>query len=140
MSIITIDAAKVFSKAKSAKLAQVDTWTAAAITGGFTSAATGVSARYDSEQVDQDNIKTMYLASLSSAFETDVTYAGHIPIRARAEGATAKTVLLHDKAQMQTLVDDMARHIGACKKRGWEMQSAVAAATTAAELDEIAWT
>jgi hypothetical protein len=125
--------------AKVKKLQEIDTWTANGITGGFISAATGESHTYDSERDDQDNIKLMHAASLGDSFESDPVYQGHVPIRAIPSGQTDKVVLMHNKAQLQALVDDMARHIGACKQKGWYLQAAVEEATTVEELTTIVW-
>lgn len=124
---------------QAAKLQEIDTWTAQHITGGFVSSALGASHTYDSEQVDQDNIKLMHAASMSPSFETDPTYQGHVPIRAIPVGQTVKVVLMHNKTQLQALIDDMARHIGSCKQIGWQLQATVAAATTKEELNVIVW-
>jgi len=117
---------------RAVKLGWVDSQVAEHITAGFISSASGVTATYDSEEVDQDNIKTLYIASQDPSF-------GAIPVRAVVSGQTAKSVLMHTPAQLQTLVSDMARHISTCKMRGWSLQSAVAQASSALELDSLAW-
>ena len=124
---------------KNAKLQQISAWTAAAIIGGFISDSMGAVYTYDSEKEDQDNIRTMHAASLSPNFESDEIYQGHIPIRAIPAGQTEKTILLHNKTQMQALIDDMARHIGNCKKNGWQLQEKVAAAISVDELAASVW-
>jgi hypothetical protein len=137
--IVTIDSVKLLEKAKAAKLLQIDTWTAQHITARFVSSAVGTPNTYDSEQVDQENIKLMHQASLSPSFDTDLVYQGQVPIRAIPERATEKVILMHNKTQLQSLIDDMARHIGSCKKQGWDLQVQVAVATTVTEVEAIIW-
>ena len=124
---------------RTVKLQQVDTWTATAITGGFTSDATGATATYDSTEADQQNIMLMLQAAQTADFATHPIYKGKIPIRAVPEGQTSKVVLQHNTEQMQQVVIDMALHIGTCKQKGWLLQEAVAAAKTAEELEAIKW-
>ncbi len=124
---------------RTAKLQQIDTWTATAITSGFTSAATDITATYDSTEADQQNIMLMLQAAQTADFATHPIYKGQIPIRAVPEGQDGKVVLMHNTAQMQQVVIDMALHIGACKQKGWQLQEAVAAAETVEELDAIKW-
>ena len=124
---------------KSAKLQQISRCTEEAIVGGFVSAASGVQCKYDSTRDDQDNIRTMYSASLSPSFDTDIVYHGLIPIRGIPDGSDSKVVNYLNKMQMQTLIDDLARHIGACKLRGWQLQQAVNNATTEEELNNVVW-
>lgn len=126
-------------EARNAKLQQVDTWTATAITSGFTSATTGIVATYDSTEADQQNIMLMLQAAQNANFATHPVYKGKIPIRAVPEGQFIKVVLQHNAAQMQQLVIDMALHIGACKQTGWKLQEEAAAAKTIEEILAIKW-
>lgn len=130
---------KPFAVLKAEKLQLIDTWTAAAITGGFQSAATGERHTYDSDVNDQFNLHAMFSATLTAAFETAAPYYGVIPIRAIPQGETEKVILQHNKAQMEQLFKDLALHIGACKQKGWQLQQAVVAAETAEELANIKW-
>jgi hypothetical protein len=124
---------------KSAKLQQIDSRTATAITGGFVSAASGEPHTYDSGMDDQLTFAAMYVASKSPDFADHPVYSGQIPIRAIPEGQTAKVVLQHDAAKMQILIDDLAQHIGSCKQQGWQLQAAVAAAETTEDLAAVTW-
>lgn len=124
---------------KSLKLSMIDSWIAIAITNGFLSRASGITYLYDSEQVDQENIKLMHQASLDPTFDTDPVYQGQVPIRGVPEGEVSKEIVMHSKSQLQALISDLARHIGACKVRGWQLQAEVAAATTQEELEAIVW-
>lgn len=130
---------KSLDATRTEKLQQIDTWTATAITGGFTSDATGITATYDSTEADQQNIMLMLQAAQTTDFATHPVYKGQIPIRAVPEGQTGKVVLQHNAKQMQQVVTDMALHIGACKQKGWQLQEAVAAAEAAEELEAIKW-
>lgn len=124
---------------KTSKLQEIDIWTATKITGGFVSSASGTAAKYDCETTDQDNIKTMYLASRSPDFAAHPVYQGRIPLRGIPEGQTEKVILQHTAEQMQKIIDDMALHIGTCKQICWQLQEAVKAATTKEELELITW-
>jgi len=96
--MITINKAKVIEKIRAEKIQQIDTWTATAITGGFTSAATGTTATYDSAEADQQNIMLMLQAAQTADFATHPIYKGQIPIRAVPEGQTGKVILQHNAA------------------------------------------
>lgn len=130
---------KTFEEFKAAKLEQVDIWTRQAIIGGFVSTAKGSEYIYDSTDADQSTLRTMYIASQSPDFATTAPYNGQIPIRAIPKDGGKKVVLGHNKVEMQKLMDDMALHIGVCKQRGWELQSAVNEATTTEDLEGIQW-
>lgn len=130
---------KAIDVLKAEKLQLVDTWTAAAITGGFKSAASGEPHTYDSDVNDQFNLHAMFSATLTAAFETAAPYYGIIPIRAIPEGETEKVILQHNKTQMEQVFEDLARHIGACKQKLWQLQQAVKAAETAEEIEAIKW-
>jgi hypothetical protein len=134
-----LNPAKNLEESKTAKLQRVDTWTATAITSGFTSAATGTTATYDSTEADQQNIMLMLQAAQTADFATHPIYKGQIPIRAVPEGQDSKVILQHNATQMQQLVIDMALHIGACKQKGWQLQEAVTAAEITEELEAIEW-
>lgn len=130
---------KAIALLKAEKLQLIDTWAAAAITGGFQSAATGKMHTYDSDGNDQFNLHAMYSATLTTDFETAAPYYGVIPIRAIPQGETEKVILQHNKEQMNRLFKDLAFHIGACKQKLWQLQQAVVIAETLEELDTIEW-
>lgn len=125
--------------AKTVKLKDLAQQTAAVITGGFWSASTGQPHRYDSDEKDQQNLMLMLQAALSADFAEHPIYQGRIPIRAVPEGEAAKAVLPHTAVQMQSLVNDMALHIGECKTILWQLQLAVTTAETLEELERIQW-
>lgn len=124
-------------EAKSAKMADVNSWTKSKIIGGFVSSATGSSVTFDSDEETQSTMQTMYAASKSPNFEAHPVYQGLIPVRGFAEGATEKTIYSLTAAQIQTFMDDLALHIGSCKQAGWEKQALVGQASTIEELNSI---
>ena len=123
---------------KTAKLSEISTWTKSHIINVFVSSAKGSKCTYDSDEDTQSTITIAYNASRSSDFETS-TYKGQVPIRAIPDCQTEKIIINHNAAEMQTLVNDLAMHIGTCKQKGWTLQSAVSAATTKEELEAIVW-
>lgn len=129
---------EILAEAKAVKLQEIDSWTKAAIVGGFTSSAGGENALFDSDENDQQNLQIMLNASKSPDFETS-EYQGIIPIRGIPNGEVAKKIYYLNAAAMQQLSDDLARHIGSCKLRGWALQEATAVAQSKEELDAIVW-
>lgn len=123
---------------KTSKLSEISTWTKSHIIGGFTSNAKGSKCTYDSDEDTQSTITIAYNASRSSDFETS-SYKGQVPIRAIPDGQTEKIIINHNASEMQTLINDLALHIGTCKQKGWTLQSAVSAATTKEQLEAIVW-
>ena len=117
---------------------KIDSWTKAAITGGFVSSANGALHTYDSDENDQKNITLMQTVSHSERFAAS-EYQGLIPIRAIPDGATEKTILYLTTNQMDLLVEDLALHIGKCKQHGWDLQRDASAASTVEALRAIAW-
>ena len=124
-------AEKEFNEAKNAKLAEVDTWTANKITGGFIS--NGV--RYDSDMETQTTMQGIALNVNSERFTTD--YPNGIPVRGYDEGSTEKTIHYLTAEEVLMFCADLSEHIGRCKLDGWTMQQAVHEATTKEELDSI---
>lgn len=112
-------------KPKSELLAAINAQTAAAITGGFVSSASGAPYRYDSDENDQKNITLMQTVSHSPRFADHPVYQGAIPIRAIPEGGAEKETLYLTADQMDLLVEDLALHIGQCKMAGWAAQAEV---------------
>lgn len=123
---------------KTSKLFEISNWTKDAIVSGFYSNASGENALFDSDETDQQNIQIMLAASKSPDFETS-EYQGVIPIRGIPNGEVAKKIYYLNAAAMQQLSDDLARHIGSCKLRGWALQEATAVAQSKEELDAIVW-
>lgn len=121
----------ILDELKQAKLAEVDTWTANKITGGFIS--NGV--RYDSDTDTQTTMQGIALNVNSERFTTD--YPNGIPVRGYDEGATEKTIHYLTAEEVLMFCADLSEHIGRCKLDGWTMQQAVHEATTKEELDAI---
>lgn len=111
--------------------------TAKWITSGFKSSAVESGLLYDSTAHDQLTLTMMHAASLSPNFETTAPYYGAIPIRAKRELSADKEIFNHNATQMQLLIDDLALHLGDCKKRGWLYQVRIAEADSPAELESI---
>lgn len=125
------------NECKSAKLAQIDTWTQQAITGGFMSTCTGAPVRYDSDADTQITMQGIALNATSERFAAE--YPQGCPCRGYAEGSDTKTVHMLTGGQVLGFCADLSAHIGQCKQRGWELQAAVAVAATKEELDAIQW-
>lgn len=117
-------------------IGQINNYTAGRITSGFVSEVTSGpnpgSAKFDSTVNDQNTFSMMYAASQSPDFETS-EYHGIIPCRGyRAiDGGfePEKEVFYLDAANMQRLMDNLARHTGQAKLEGWALQSKANAAT-----------
>lgn len=122
---------------KQKKLEELDNEAYQQYIGGFQSDCGTKIATYDSTENDQSNIQTMYNASRSSEFATDPVYKGKIPMHCTPIGAEEKTVYMLDADQMQKLIDDMARHVGAVKIKHWQKQAEVEKATSQTDLDKI---
>lgn len=117
-------------------LSQIDSYTAEQITGGFVSEVTSGpnpgTAKFDSTVNDQNTFSMMYAASQSPDFETS-EYHGMIPVRGyRAiDGGfePEKEVFYLNAANMQRLMDNLARHTGQIKLECWSLQNKAKAAT-----------
>lgn len=120
---------------KTAKLAEVDTWTANKITGGFVSIASGEAVTYDSDKDTQLTMQGIALNVNTALFAEK--YPTGCPVRGYAEGASEKTVYWLSAEQVMQWCADLSMHIGYCKQLGWEKQAVVQAATTKEELESI---
>lgn len=120
---------------KAEKLAQVDTWTQQAITGGFISKCTGAPVRYDSDVDTQRTMQGIALNATSARFVAE--YPQGCPCRGYAEGSDTKSIFLLTGEQVLGFCADLSAHIGQCKQRGWELQAAVHSAATAEELEAL---
>jgi hypothetical protein len=120
---------------KTAKLAEIDMWTAEKITGGFISSCSGEPVRYDSDKDTQLTMQGIALNVGSEQFAQK--YPTGCPVRGYVDGADTKTVLFLTAEQVLEWCADLSMHIGACKQAGWLKQADVNAATTKDELDSI---
>lgn len=120
---------------KTAKLAEIDMWTAEKITGGFISSCSGEPVRYDNDKDTQLTMQGIALNVGSEQFAQQ--YPAGCPVRGCVDGADTKTVLFLTAEQVLEWCADLSMHIGACKQAGWEKQAEVNAATTKDELDSI---
>lgn len=106
---------------------------------GYASSAGGEKAIFDSTPNDQTTLLSMNASAQSPNFENDPDYQGKIPMRGIPEGQTNKKTYHMNAEQMQQLVDDWNRHVGAVKAKLWTVQAQIDAATTDEELDAIVW-
>ena len=118
---------------KAQKLQDVDQWTAAKITGGFTSNASGELVRYDSDKDTQLTMQGINVNTDRFAAE----YPNGCPVRGIKVGDTEKSVQLLSAEQVLAWCADLSVHIGNCKQEGWAKQNLVNKATTKEELDLI---
>lgn len=122
---------------KAAKLAEINTWTQQAITGGFVSTCTGAPVKYDSDVDTQITMQGIALNATSERFAAE--YPQGCPCRGYEEGSDVKSVYMLTGEQVLGFCADLSLHIGVCKQRGWQLQAAVDAAKTTEELERITW-
>lgn len=112
---------ELLASAKAKKLAEIDTWTAEHITGGFVSSCTGVAVKYDSDKDTQITMQGIALNATNIATE----YPSGIPVRGYIGTDTVKTIQYLTGPQLLQWCADLSSHIGQCKQIGWELQAAV---------------
>lgn len=117
------------------KIAEVNTWTATKITGGFISQCTGKPVRYDSDRDTQLTMQGIALNVNTDRFA--VEYPTGCPVRGYADGSTDKTIFYLTPEQVLEWCADLSTHIGTCKQAGWNKQAEVNAAQSKEELDAI---
>ena len=127
--------AELLAAAKQAKLAAISQWTAANITGGFVSSASGEPVRYDSDVDTQLTMQGIALNVSTPLFAAK--YPNGCPVRGVAEGKDSKAVYLLSPQQVMQWMADLSMHIGNCKQEGWQKQAEVNACKTVAEVDAI---
>lgn len=127
--------AELLPAAKQQKLAEVSQWTAANITGGFVSSASGEPVRYDSDVDTQLTMQGIALNVGTLLFAEK--YPDGCPVRGVAEGKDSKAVYLLNPQQVMQWMADLSMHIGSCKQAGWQKQAEVNACQTVAEVDDI---
>lgn len=127
--------AELLPAAKQAKLAEISQWTAANITGGFVSSASGEPVRYDSDVDTQLTMQGIALNVGTSLFAEK--YPNGCPVRGIAEGKNSKEVFWLKPSQVMQWMADLSMHIGSCKQAGWAKQAEVEACKTVFELNNI---
>lgn len=121
--------------AKKEKLAEINAWTAAKITGGFISEASGEAVTYDS---DKDTQLTMQGIALNVNTELFIKkYPAGCPVRGYTESAKSKSIIMLTAEQVMQWCADLSMHIGTCKQDGWVKQAEISAAQSKEELEKI---
>jgi hypothetical protein len=121
------------------KLEEIHDSTRKAIIGGFTMVQNDLEVEFDSDVDTQRTMTIMYNASQSPDFETTEPYNGLIPCRGKIKGNDYKTIFYLDKKDIQRFQDSIAMHVGACKRRGWELQAMLDEAITREDIEKIQW-
>lgn len=124
-----------FKDEKAAKLAEIDAWTAAKITGGFVSKASGEAVTYDSDKDTQLTMQGIALNVNTKLFAEK--YPTGCPVRGYPEGSDTKQIYMLTPAQVMQWQADLSIHIGTCKQNGWAKQAEVAAAESKEDLEAI---
>lgn len=120
---------------KADKLAEIDAWTAAKITGGFVSNASGEAVTYDSDKDTQLTMQGIALNVNTELFAEK--YPDGCPVRGYPTGSETKQIYMLTPAQVMQWQADLSIHIGTCKQNGWAKQAEVAAAQSKEELEAI---
>lgn len=126
---------ETLEEAKSLKLAEIDAWTAAKITGGFVSSASGAPVTYDSDKDTQLTMQGIALNVNTELFAEK--YPTGCPVRGYPEGSDTKQIFMLTPEQVMRWQADLSMHIGTCKQQGWEKQAEVAAAQSKEEVVSI---
>lgn len=127
--------AELLPAAKQAKLAEISQWTAANITGGFVSNASGEPVRYDSDVDTQLTMQGIALNVNSEQFTEK--YPNGCPVRGYKDGEEEKRIQYLNASQVLQWMADLSIHIGDCKQAGWKKQAEVEACKTVSELKNI---
>lgn len=127
--------AQTFNEFKTIKLTQIDEWTAAKITGGFVSSASGEPVRYDSDLETQVTMQGIALNVETPLFAEK--YPIGCPVRGYKDGEKEKTIQYLSASQVLQWMADLSIHIGTCKQEGWKKQSEVNSATSLFDLNNI---
>lgn len=127
--------APTLAELKAAKEAEVNAWTAAKITGGFTSEATGEPILYDSDVDTQITVSRMRANCENQRFAE--LYPNGMECRGRREEGAEKEIFMLQPAEIIRLDEDLGIHIRECKIAGWTQQAKVKAAQTKEDLEAI---
>ena len=126
---------KTLDELKADKLAEIDAWTAAKITGGFVSNASGEAVTYDSDKDTQLTMQGIALNVNTELFAEK--YPDGCPVRGYPTGSETKQIYMLTPAQVMQWQADLSIHIGTCKQNGWAKQAEVAAAESKEDLEAI---
>lgn len=126
---------KTLDELKADKLAEIDAWTAAKITGGFVSNASGAAVTYDSDKDTQLTMQGIALNVNTELFAEK--YPDGCPVRGYPEGSETKQIYMLTPAQVMQWQADLSIHIGTCKQNGWTKQAEVEAAQSKDEIEQI---
>lgn len=126
---------KTLDELKADKLAEIDAWTAAKITGGFVSNASGEAVTYDSDKDTQLTMQGIALNVNTELFAEK--YPDGCPVRGYPEGSETKQIYMLTPAQVMQWQADLSIHIGTCKQNGWTKQAEVEAAQSKDEIEQI---
>lgn len=126
---------KTLDELKADKLAEIDAWTAAKITGGFVSNASGEAVTYDSDKDTQLTMQGIALNVNTELFAEK--YPDGCPVRGYPAGSETKQIYMLTPAQVMQWQADLSIHIGTCKQNGWAKQAKVAAAQSKKDLEAI---
>lgn len=132
---ITAIPAPTLDELKADKLAEIDAWTAAKITGGFVSNASGEAITYDSDKDTQLTMQGIALNVNSELFAEK--YPTGCPVRGYPKGIQIKQIYMLTPEQVLLWQADLSIHIGNCKQAGWAKQAEVEKAVSKEELDAI---
>ena len=124
-----------FEELQQQKLREVDAWTAAKITGGFVSNASGEAVTYDSDKDTQLTMQGIALNVNTELFAEK--YPDGCPVRGYPAGSETKQIYMLTPAQVMQWQADLSIHIGTCKQNGWAKQAEVAAAQSKKDLEAI---
>lgn len=126
---------ETLEEAKNLKLAEIDAWTAAKITGGFKSNASGAPVTYDSDKDTQLTMQGIALNVNSELFAEK--YPTGCPVRGYPESSDTKQIFMLTPEQVMRWQADLSMHIGTCKQQGWAKQAEVQAAQSKEEVEAI---
>lgn len=126
---------ETLEEAKNLKLAEIDAWTAAKITGGFVSNASGEAVTYDSDKDTQLTMQGIALNVNTELFAEK--YPDGCPVRGYPAGSDTKQIYMLTPAQVMQWQADLSIHIGTCKQNGWAKQAEVNAAATVEDVNAV---
>jgi hypothetical protein len=130
----TATAAELLAAAKAAKVAELTAVCRAAILAGFMSSALGAPYSYPAKDTDQQNLNASVVASLLPGLADDWATPFWC---ADAQGVWA--FRMHTVAQIQQVGKDGKAAIVAAMVKNQALADQVAAATTVADVEAIAW-